>query len=117
MSHLRGLIQRYDNRRQQLSDDTKHEVRWPAKKRRRLVKSGRARAERQHARITTAIQQAVAQTVGYCVRQKCGVVHYNDSCRDFLASFRWYALKERMKQKCNEAGLTFVAVGTTSDSS
>jgi hypothetical protein len=110
MPHLRGLIERYEVRRAELADDTKFEKRWPAKKRAKIIGSGKPRMERMDDNIKTVIQQAAAQTVGYAVRNGCGSIVYDDSCRDFLPTFRWFALAERFKQVAHANGLGFTVL-------
>src|SRR4029077_16583522 len=100
-------------------EDTKNEKRWP---RRMGDHIGRAREERcrkHRDRIGSWIKEACAQLWGWAARQKCAAVDYDDSERSFFPQFPWEQLRERLKIKCGDMGLTFrhTASGEVADKS
>lgn len=104
---LPAAIMRYELFRARLALGMKYEMRWPAKVRRRIVKAGGPAADKQDRRITSLIQQAAAAAVNYCRRNGVSLVVYDDAERDYCEPFRWHALRERLRCKCEEGGIRF----------
>ena len=103
--HVRRWAAEHQQRLQRLSQDTKHEERT-LKRRRHSMKSARRKLADKHRRRTrTWIQQAVAYVASLAVRNRIGVIEYDDSERSYLVSFPWHALKKHLGVKCDELGL------------
>lgn len=93
------------------ADDLKHEKRWPAAKRRGLNRYRERRCEKHACRMKSFVQQTAAQVVGHAGRRKVSRLRYDDSDRSFAArDFPWFALRERLQQKCDEAGIVLEVV-------
>jgi len=101
-----------------------HVVRWSAEHRRQLqrwaddskaeqrpVPSFAARraeaADRYHRRMRSAVQEIAAQLTGYARRRRFAGVRYTDGDTSFCEGFPWFALRERIRQKCDEYGIAF----------
>lgn len=106
---LPGVIAQHDGWRHRLAVDLKHEKRWPAGKRRRVIAGPavRARFERAANRLRTARQQAAACVAGFLARQGVAAVVYRDADKSFLPRFDWSGLREVLRCKCAEAGIGF----------
>jgi len=105
---VRGAVYGHTRWLARYRNDMKHEKRWPARKRRRMVAGGAAaHIERQHGRIDSELKQIAAAVVGFARRQRCGVLVYRDAERSFVPSLPWHALRERLRCLCNEEGLAF----------
>lgn len=113
--HLRGLVSCHRKWLERRSADLKHEWRWPAATRRRFVRNGQAAISRNKGRVKCEVQKACAAVVGLAVRQRCGVLVYDDRCRDFLESWPWYTMRQRMQTVCASYGIRFHHVGPDDD--
>lgn len=100
------------------ADDLKYEKRWPSSKRRGLNRYRERRCDKHARRMKSFLQQTAAQVVGHAVRRKVARIRYDDADRSFVGEFPWFALAERFRQKCDEAGIVLesaasgAAVGT-----
>lgn len=106
-SWLKHKIKAYERDRRERSEDLKHELRTPSKRREVYREDSGKRAEKHRNRVRTALQQIAAQVAGRAVRAKCAAVEYDDSCRKWMDQFPWHDLKERIEQACESKGLTF----------
>jgi hypothetical protein len=58
-------------------------------------------------RMRSAVQEVAAHVVGHAMRQKSGALEYDDAVTGFCADLPFAALRERIRTKCEEAGLVF----------
>ena len=101
--HLRRWNAEHRNQLQRWNEDAKYEQRpVPAFAGRR----GEA-AAKYHRRMQSAVQEIAAQLVGYAARRKYAALRYDDEVQTF-AEIPWFALRDRIAQKCDEAGIEFV---------
>lgn len=106
-AHLKGVLACYEKWLERYRTDLKYEKRWPAQKRRRMVEKCQPRIDRHKGRIDSELKQACAAVIGFVARQKCSAVVYDDTNHDFLASWPWYAMRERLSCLCGELGIGF----------
>jgi hypothetical protein len=124
---LRGVIHCYDRWRHRFATDLKHEKRWPADKRRRTTEgaTAKSRMEKMNGRIDSERKQMVACLVGWLVRQGVGDVEYDDSETGYFdwtdtrggthRRFDMTRLREAVKCKCEEEGISFENVTGAED--
>lgn len=93
----------------QFADDLKYEKRWPGSKRRGLNRYRERRCDKHANRMKSFLQETAAQVVGHAARRGAGAILFDDADRSFAPEFPWFALRERLSQKCDEAGLVFQA--------
>lgn len=77
--------------------DKKHEVRMSPDQLRNLESKISQRCDKQNNRIRTAIQQIAAQVAHLCSRQNVAIIAYDDRNKEYVPSFAWDALKQRIK--------------------
>lgn len=111
LDQVRRAIQAHETFRQRMSEDLKHEKRWPKRSRRRMVDALALRCEKQNNRLRTAQQQAVAMVAGLASRARVQTVVYNDSERSFVDPFPWASLREMLRVKLDEHGIALVHRG------
>jgi hypothetical protein len=100
--HLRRWNAEHRQQLQRWSEDVKYEQRpVPAFAERR-----EQAAAKYHRRMATAVQEIAAQLVGYAVRRKFAVLRYDDAVQTF-AELPWFALRERIRTKCDEVHIRF----------
>lgn len=92
------------------ADDLNFEKRWPADKRGRLLLNQESRCEKHARRMNTWRQQTAAQVAGWCERQGCGRLLWDDNDKSFAEEIPWYLLRETVQNKCDEAGIVLVPV-------
>lgn len=105
--HLKGVVSSYEKWLERYRTDLKYEKRWPAQKRRRMIAKCKPAIDRQKGRIDSELKQACAAVVGFVARQRCAVIVYDDGNRDFLPSWPWYTMRERLSCLCGEVGIGF----------
>jgi hypothetical protein len=111
-----GWVEGHRRFLQRFSDDLKWEVRMPRRKRRRRCLRSRRAVDKFDARMKTWRQQTAAQVVGHALRRGCSEVVYDDRDRDALGEdFCWFALREAIRQKCEQEGLAFRQVTGDTD--
>lgn len=91
------------------ADDLKFEKRWPARKRKNLNRYCERRCDKHARRMRSFLQQTAAQVVGFAQRKGASALEFIDTDRSFAEEFPWFLLANRLSQKCEEAGLKFVA--------
>lgn len=64
-------------------------------------------AQKYHDRTDSAVKEIAAQLVGYAKRRKFAELRYTDSDTSFCQKFKWFALRQRIKVLCDEAGIKF----------
>ncbi len=91
---------------QRWAEDSKAENRPvpPFAERRRLA------AEKFHRRMAGACHQIAAMITGYAVRRRFMAVKFDDTVRDFCPDFTWFALADKLAEKCDAAGLNLIRV-------
>jgi hypothetical protein len=57
--------------------------------------------------MRSAVQEVAAHVVGHAMRQKSGVLEYDDAVTRFCADLPFAALRARIRTKWEEAGLAF----------
>lgn len=92
-------------RRQRMAQDLKLERRTHVGKRQQSLDALQRICTKQQRFINTFIQQSAAGVVNWCDRQHIHTLLYDDSNRDWLNPFPWYALRQALRNKCAEAGI------------
>lgn len=101
--HLRRWSAEHREQLQRWSEDAKYEQRpVPAFAERR-----EQAAAKYHRRMQSAAQEIAAQLTGYAARRKFASIRYDDAVQTF-AELPWFALRERIAAKCDEAGIEFI---------
>lgn len=67
-----------------------------------------------HDRMAAACHQIAAMTVNYAVRRKFAAVRYDDRIHDFCPDFTWFALADKIAEKCDAAGIGFERISGAS---
>lgn len=104
---LIGHVNAHERYRDQRSADLKYEKRWPARQRRRFVEGGQAANTKYANRIDTITKQVAASVVGYCRRQRVDSLVYDDTHQTYVRTYRYFALRERVRQNCDAVGIRF----------
>lgn len=108
--HIRRAVAIHKAFLQRAAEDRKREVRMDRRQRKNFGAAVDARCGRQADRVKTAVHQLTAQVVRFCERQRVGVVVYDDADRGFIPEgFAWHAVGERLADKLDRAGITFLA--------
>lgn len=107
--HIRRGIHAAERQQQRLSDDLKAERRRPKRAREGIVQRMGEVAARRGLQVRSWLHEAAAHLIGYAARQHITSIEYDDSDRTFCAKFPWYELKQRIAEKCEVAGIQFVA--------
>lgn len=105
---IKRWIAEHSKRLQRWSEDAKAEHRPdpPFAERRKFA------TERFHRRMANACHSIASMIVGYAVRRRFAAVRYDDQIRDFCPEFVWFALADKIIEKCDAAGLAFERVET-----
>jgi hypothetical protein len=96
---------------QRLADDSKAEHRPvpPFSTRRENA------ATKYRDRMSSLTHQAAAMVVGYAQRRRFAVVSYDDALATFCEQFPWFALRAKIAEKCNAAGIEFQYVAASGE--
>jgi len=93
-----------------MSNDTKHEKRWPKRKQRCLNEFRARRCDKQNNRVKTFCQQIAAMVAGRAHRLGFSGVTLNDNDKSYFSDgFPWHQLRTLMATKCDEMGMTFAS--------
>jgi hypothetical protein len=101
--HVPRWIAEHKQRLERWSDDQKLEARPDSPLSQRRVRD----AEKYRDRMRSAVQQAAAHVSEYARRRRYALVEYDDRYREWLPDFPWAALRERIKLKLSESGVSF----------
>lgn len=104
---LIGHVAAHERYRDQRSVDLKYEKRWPARQRKRFVEGGQAANTKYANRLDTITKQVAASVVGYCRRNRVDAIVYDDTHQTYVRNYRYCALRERVRQNCESAGIRF----------
>lgn len=99
--HVFGWIDQHKRRQQRLSQDSKSGVR------RKLYNRRDIESRKYQDRIKSFIEETTAHIVKYASRRKCGTVLYDDTIRSYMPEFQWFVFCQRLKDKCEQAGIRF----------
>lgn len=114
--HVRRWVVEHSRRRQRMAEDLKYEKRWPARTRARMVERLDLWCEKQHRRLKSFIDMTVAMVAAFAARQRVATVTYDDTNHAYIESFPWFQIKERLKIKLDEIGVTFEASAEVAES-
>ena len=90
-----------------LADDTKAEHRPIAP----FTARREAAVRKYHDRMASLTHQVSMMVAGYAKRRKFAAVRYDDSLHDFCPQFPWFALRAKIAEKCDAAGIEFASAG------
>lgn len=114
--HVRRWIAAHRNYLERISEDVKHEKRWPRRTRRHINEQRAARCRKQNDRLKSWAHETTAQLIGYAQRRGVGIIELNLSDQSYLESFPWHDWREKLAYKCDAAGITLnVASGDVVD--
>lgn len=105
--HVARWIAEHDSYRSRMSEDLKHEKRWPTPTRERMNAAVATRCDRQNARLKNWIGQASKMLVQYAARRGVAVITYDDTDQSFAQRFPWFALRDAIAYKCDEQQIRF----------
>lgn len=105
--HLRRWMSEHGRRSQRFSDDIKLERRR-GRARKEMFESRQKFCRKQNDRIDSAIHEISRMVVGVADRRKLAVLRYDDSCREYIRSFPYDCLRQRLQYKAEELGIEFV---------
>lgn len=103
--HVRRWVATHRCYLQRLSEDTKHEKRWPQEMRDHINRARELRCRKHNDRIGTWCHEATKMLAEFALRQKAAEVLYDDSIQSYVESFPWARLKELLKNKLDERGI------------
>lgn len=99
----------HEARRQRWAQDCKAERRGDPRKRKQF-QAGRERCAGKHARrMKSWCQECAAHLTRFAVRQRVGLVAYDDSCKDFLPGFPWHLLGQCLGNALAGEGIELAA--------
>ncbi len=117
--HVKRWILSHTERRQRLSQDIKHEKRWPASNRQQTNDFLDLLCRKQNHRIETFSHTATKMLAEFCARQRVTKLIYDESSTEYLPSYPWHALAEMLRYKLGERGIAVetaqTAEGTAND--
>jgi hypothetical protein len=100
---VRRWIAEYAETLQRLREDRKAEQRpIPTFEARQAVI-----VEKQRRRMDSAVKEAASQVCQYAWRRRFSMIRYDDSNQEFAPKFPWFALRGRIRTKCEDLGLLF----------
>jgi len=102
---LRAWMADHDVWRQRMSEDLKHEKRWPRAVRQVMNDRLERRCGKVHRQVETWCHQAVALVANYARRQGVDTVLYDDSERSYLPHFPWARLSSMLRSKLELFGV------------
>jgi hypothetical protein len=97
------------HQRERLAVDLKAERRVSRRERQGMVDRLGRMAERQRRQFATWCHEVARQIVGYAARQRVATLVYDDRERSYLPHFPWHQLASRVREKCETAGIAYVA--------
>lgn len=106
-NHVRTWIFRYSKWLQEQADDSKFERRFPRRRRGKTLDEYDRKAQKHRDRLNTFCQQVSASVAKYASRQRLAVVEYDDSCREYCATFPWHRMPVALAKACEDAGIGF----------
>lgn len=107
--HVKSLVERHQAWLQGVSEDTKREKRVPRQMCQHIDHAREDRCRKQNDRLDTFCHEMSKQLVEFAVRQKVGKILYRDDDKSWLPRFPWFKLREKVKYKCKDRGIEFVA--------
>lgn len=109
-ARTKTMIARHKRFLQRTGEDKKRELRMDRRHKQNLQDYIATRCDKQNDRVKTFVNQVAAQVAKMCLRQRVGCVVFDDSDTSFMPDgFRWFALRERIKQLLHvEAGLEWI---------
>lgn len=99
---VRRWVAEHARRLQRESDDLRT---LPPDRRENLVRGRGARLRLQRDRMSEHTKKLAALLRNAAVRRHCGVIQFTDKVRTYVHSYPWHALRERLQQVCDEAGI------------
>lgn len=98
-------IAKHEDTLQRLAQDSKAERRLRSEDLLRLNEFREKRCEKHRKRMSSWLHETAAQLVGFAQRQHVGHILYRDVEQGFIERFPWAALKSKLKDKCDLAGV------------
>lgn len=99
---VRRWVVEHAKRLKRESDDLRA---MPPERRENLVRGRGDRLRLHRDRMDTHVKKIAALLRDAAVRRHCGVIAYNDEHRDYILSYPWHALRQRLQEVCDEAGI------------
>jgi hypothetical protein len=104
--HVRRWVMAYDRQRQRLIID--FEAHRHAKQMQHGIRERLEQlADRHRHRMTTWAHAVSRQLIDHAVRRRCAAIVYDDTERQYVRSFPWDWLRQRVQEKAEAAGLSF----------
>lgn len=94
----------HEARRQRLAQDAKAERRMGEKKKAWLRSLERA-CDKQRRRMASWLHESAAHLTSFAVRNRVGLVVYDDSRTDYMPGFPWADLRSKLADKLQAAGI------------
>lgn len=106
--HIRRHVIEHRKRLDRLAQDQKAELRQPRRKRIPINEHRKKLVEKQKNRLDSFCHETSAHLANYAARQGVASVEYDDTDKSYLAEFPWYRLKEMIRYKLDERGISLV---------
>lgn len=103
--HVLGWICTAQRKRGRMLEDLKCERRSPRARRRGMVETMGARAERDRARLASWSHEAASMVVGYAQRTRCGAVRWEDTGERRPREYPWHDFVLKLEAKVRAAGM------------
>ncbi len=112
---LRGAHAAHKCRLWRISDDNKMERRRPRAEQADLAGLRQRICDAHRRKMDDALDKVSRTVANLAVRQRVGVVKYDDSERGWCRDFPWFTLRSLVEQKVTAEGVSFEAVGCSDE--
>jgi len=108
---LKGQIIRHALFRQRFSEDMRHEVRRNRQFKRNHYRALDSRCESHNRRVDDRLHKVTRSVVDFAVRNRVGMVIYDDTDRSWVKPFPWYRVRLLLKEKLEERDQSIEFIG------
>ena len=109
-AHLRRWEKQHRRHLESMSDDMKHEKRWPKEVRQQANERQDIWVRKYRDRLDSACHEATAMIAGYADRCSVRTVVYDDSNHSYVDRFPFQKLREQLRYKLDERGIALEVV-------
>lgn len=106
VDHIRRSIISHAEYRQRMSEDMKHEKRWPKRDLIQMKEALERRCDTQNDRLDNFVHTATRMIAELARRHRVASVTYDATCKMFAQSFPWYDFHEKLTYKLDEYDIT-----------
>jgi len=106
--NVRRKVAEHDAFRQRMSEDLKHEKRWPGQTRERMNGHLDVRCRKVRDYLDNHAHTVSRMLANYALRRRCGTVVWDDKERGYLPHYPWSQFKLKLAYKLKEEGVTLI---------